>query len=79
MKVVLQHKLSMLYLGNDGSWTANPMDARDFGASLKAMDFLESRHMEDVNVVLKFDNTKYDIVLQSFAQSASPSVTRARS
>lgn len=78
MKVVLQHRLSLLYFGNDGNWTANQQEARDFGASLKAMDFLEARRLEDTHVVLKFDNTKYDIVLQSSTQPKTSSAPTVR-
>ena len=68
MKVVLQHKLSLLYFGNDGNWIADQSEARDFGASLKAMDFLQLHGLKQVHVVLKFEDARYDIVLQSFAQ-----------
>jgi hypothetical protein len=69
MKVVLQNKLSRFYFGNDGRWTADHSKARDFGTSLKAMDFLQANKVEQAQVVLKFQDTKYDIVLQALSDS----------
>lgn len=69
MKVVLQNKLSRFYLGNDGKWTADHSKVRDFESSLRAMDFLQANKMENTQVVLKFQDTKYDIVLQALSNS----------
>ena len=71
MKVVLQDKLSRLYLNEDGDWTADPTDAQDFGASLKAMEFVHVHKLTHAHVVLKFSETRYDIVLQTHLQKPS--------
>lgn len=67
MKVVLQNKLSRFYLAEDGKWTADHLKVRDFGSSLRAMDFLQTNKVENAQVVLKFQDTKYDIVLQALS------------
>ena len=69
MKVVLQNKLSRFYYGMDDNWTADHSQARDFASSLNALDFVQKKKIEHSQVVLKFQDTKYDIVLHSFSDS----------
>lgn len=68
MRVLLQHQSTQLYLTNDDKWSADNWQAKDFGTSLKAMDFLQRFKVRSTNIVLKFDDPKYDIVLRIMAQ-----------
>ncbi len=65
MKIVLQHRTTRLYLAPDDRWTAHPDEARDFGTSLKALDFVRRLEMNEMEIVLKFADPKYDIILHT--------------
>lgn len=65
MKIVLQHKMTRLYLTTGDKWTTHPDEARDFGTSLKALDFVRRLNMDEADIVLKFADSKYDIVLRT--------------
>jgi hypothetical protein len=64
MKVILQSKVSLLYFKDGANWISDWAEARDFGSSLKAIDFCQRHHLEHMQVVLKFADQKYDITLQ---------------
>lgn len=52
-----------MYLRDGGKWTSDPGKARNFGTSLKAIDFLQQFKAEQANIVLKFGDPRYDIIL----------------
>jgi hypothetical protein len=68
MRVVLQQIATKLYFQAEGKWTLDPGEARDFGSSLKAIDYCLDQKMSGVEVVLKFSEAKYDIRLSATAR-----------
>lgn len=75
MRILLQQKNTGLYVKALGVWTHNPGDANDFLSSSKALAFCAANKISDVQLVLKFDEEHYDIVLPTtlgrHARSAS--------
>ena len=65
MKIVLQHKMTRLYFAADDKWSAHPDEARDFGTSLRALDFVRQLDLDEADIVLKFADPRYDIVLRT--------------
>ena len=63
MRILLQQKNSGLYFKALGAWTPNAADATDFLSSTKALAFCAANKISDVQLVLKFDEQHYDIVL----------------
>lgn len=52
-----------MFLSHTGKWTAKPERARDFGTSLTAIDVIQQFDAEQAQIILKFDDPRYDIVL----------------
>jgi hypothetical protein len=63
MRILLQQKETGLYFKDVGSWTRLNGEAMDFVSSTAAIDFCAVNKLTDVQLVLKFDEQKYDIVL----------------
>lgn len=63
MKVLLQQKTSGLYLKGDGTWTLDTWDAMDFLSSSRVTEFCANHKLSGVQIVLKFEEQHYDIVL----------------
>lgn len=63
MRILLQQKNTGLYFKDLGAWVANAVDATDFLSSTKALAFCAANKISDVQLVLKFDQEHYDIVL----------------
>ena len=63
MKILLQQKESGLYFRDVGSWVSDPSEAIDFLSSTSAIDFCVANKISHVQLVLKFDEQRYDIVL----------------
>lgn len=63
MRIVLQQRDGSLYFKDIGSWTADPSDAMDFVSSTAVVEFCELNKIDGVQVVLKFEDEKYEIVL----------------
>jgi hypothetical protein len=63
MRILLQRKDSGLYFKDIDHWTANTSEAMDFVSSTAALDFCAVNHLAGMQIVLKFDGEKYDIVL----------------
>ena len=72
MRIVLQQKDTNLYLRDIDSWTADSLEAMDFVSSTAALDYCAANHLAGVQIVLKFDAEKYDIVLPSVAAQVQP-------
>lgn len=68
MRILLQNKESGEYFKDVGDWTLNPSEAMDFLSSMKAIDFCVTNKMSRVQIVLKFDEQHYDIVLPMSAE-----------
>jgi hypothetical protein len=76
MRIVLQHKVSLEYLKDDFSWINSFEEAKSFGTSLQAMDFSRSHKLTETQVVLKFEDPQYDIVLPTAAVPGTPPSNR---
>jgi len=63
MRILLQQKNTGLYLKDVGAWVTNAAEATDFLSSTKALAFCSANKISDVQLVLKFDEEHYDIVL----------------
>jgi len=76
MRILLQQKETGLYFRDVGSWDANPFEAMDFLSSTAAIDFCVSNKISNVQLVLKFDEQRYDIVMPVQIQSSEPPESR---
>jgi hypothetical protein len=63
MKILLQQKESGLYFRDIGAWDPDPAEAMDFLSSTSAIDFCVANKISNVQIVLKFEEHRYDIVL----------------
>ena len=63
MKVLLQHKESGLYLKAAGVTTGDRVEAMDFLSSTQAMEFCAAHKITGMQIVLRFDEQHFDIVL----------------
>lgn len=64
MRIVLQHRQTGSYFAAIGQWTPSSTEAFNFMSSTQAMEFCLDNSFEDVDVVLKFEKEKYEIVMQ---------------
>jgi hypothetical protein len=63
MRILLQRDQTGEYFKRVGVWTKDPAEAMDFLSSMKAIDFCAANKINGVQIVLKFDQQHYDIVL----------------
>lgn len=63
MRILLQHKETGLYFKDIDSWARSSVEAMDFVSSTAAIDFCVTNKLSCVQLVLKFDEQRYDIVL----------------
>jgi hypothetical protein len=70
MRILLQQKETGLYFKDIGAWTREPGEAMDFLSSTSAIDFCVLNKISGVQMVLKFEEQKYDIVLPLLVEKA---------
>lgn len=63
MRILLQQKETGFYFRDIGSWVRDTSDAMDFVSSTVAIDFCVSNKLPGMQLVLKFADQNYDIVL----------------
>lgn len=63
MKVLLQHTESGLYLDGARVTTGDRAQAMDFLSSTQAIEFCAAHKIADMQIVLRFDEQQFDIVL----------------
>lgn len=68
MKVLLQHKESGLYLKEAGVTTPSAADAMDFLSSTQAIEFCAAHKVIGMQIVLRFPEQHFDIVLPMLAE-----------
>jgi hypothetical protein len=51
------------YSDGRGGWTMNPADAFDHGSGIAALRAARAMQKENLQVVLKFQDSRYDILL----------------
>ena len=72
MRILLQQQSAGLYFKEAGAWTRDAGEAVDFLSSTKAIDYCVSNGISGVQLVLKFDEQLYDIVLPMVADIRQP-------
>ncbi len=72
MRILLQQKENGLYFKDIDAWGPDPAEAMDFLSSTAAIDFCVANKISNVQIVLKFDEQRYDIVLPVLPQSNEP-------
>lgn len=71
MRILIQQKDTGFYFKDVGSWTRNPIEAMDFLSSTTAIDFCVLNKISGVQLVLKFEEQQYDIVLPVMSANQS--------
>jgi hypothetical protein len=71
MRILLQNSRTKLYFSLLGVWTANPNLAYDFRHSARALDFARANELPDVQLVVKFEDSKWDDVIRVPLQIAT--------
>jgi hypothetical protein len=70
MRILLQQKETGLYFKDIGAWTRESGEAMDFLSSSSAIDFCVLNKISAGQIVLKFVEQKYDIVLPLLTEKA---------
>ena len=63
MRILIQQKETGQYFKDVGAWTRDPAEAMDFLSSTSAIEFCATNKITGVQLVLKFEEQRYDIVL----------------
>ncbi len=71
MRILVQQKQTGLYFRDIERWTADTTEAMDFVSSLAAIDFCVMNKLKGVQLVLKFEEQRYDIVLPVLPQQGA--------
>lgn len=77
MRIVLQQKDSGLYFKDIDAWVRNSAQAKDFVSSSAAIDFCVANKLNGLQLVLKFEDQRYEIVLP-ISKLAEPPQPRER-
>jgi len=76
MRILLQQKDTGLYLQEFRTWTRDPAEAMDFLSSTRAIEFCVTHRIVDAQLVLKFEEEHYDIVLPMMVERGSSVTSR---
>jgi hypothetical protein len=79
MRILLQQRDSGLYFEALDSWTADAAEAMDFVSSTAALDFCAANKLAGVQIVLKFQEEKHEIVLSAITPQVLPSQRPSKS
>jgi hypothetical protein len=63
MRVLLRHPTTGLYFLNSKEWTERPEDAWDFKTSVNALQLVTEMKMQEVEILLWFDDPRYNLTL----------------
>ena len=63
MHVLLRQNSSRLFYAGSNQWTANTIDARDFGTITKAESFAHLTRFADLEIVLRYDAPVCELTL----------------
>jgi hypothetical protein len=61
MRILIQNCKTKEYLTEDRFWTTDQSGAAVFGSTTLAMKYSNAHHLVDVQVVLKFEEDRYDL------------------
>ena len=59
MRTLLRKISSGLYFQGPDKWTSNPAEARDFKMIDRALDFVETWQLKDVELAFAFKDSQY--------------------
>jgi hypothetical protein len=76
MRILVQQTATGHYFKDVGLWTQINSEAMDFMSSTAAIDFCVTNKLEGVQLVLKFDEQPYDIVLPVCKPGYKPEPSR---
>lgn len=62
-RVVIQDRQSRLYLKGADEWTPEINEAEDFEQIVEAIDFLRLARLPHIDVLMHFEDPKYDVRL----------------
>ncbi len=63
MRVVLRNMKTGLFFRNSDDWSENAEAARDFVDATTALYFAKEQELLDVEIMLKFENPRHDVVV----------------
>jgi hypothetical protein len=63
MRILLQQIETGMYFKEVGAWVRDYSEAANFGGSTEAIEFCARNQLKGVQLVLKFEEQHYDIVL----------------
>ena len=63
MRIFLQQRETGLFFKDVGFWTGDASEAMEFVSSTTALEFCQTNKLEAVQVVLRFEEERYEIVL----------------
>lgn len=63
MRILLRHTGTGLFFESEDKWTTEPEAARDFGSSGRAIVFVTEWGLGDVEILMAFDDPRYNITL----------------
>jgi hypothetical protein len=63
MRVLIRNRDTGQYIQGPGQWTADPEQAADFKRSARALLFAAEERLGRVEVVLSFEDPRYNITL----------------
>ncbi|MDB6031346.1 MAG: hypothetical protein JWM16_1684 [Verrucomicrobiales bacterium] len=75
MKFLVQKKKTGMFLRPNGTWTGSPEKGRDFFSSIAAVNHCLEEKMQDVCIVLAFEDERLNLRLDPFAVAQ---ITRGR-
>lgn len=78
MRILLQQKETGSYFKDIGSWVREAGEAMDFVSSTAAIDFCVTNKLRDIQMVLKFEDQKFDIVLPIQPVAGSQGIDASR-
>lgn len=77
MRILLQNRDTGLYFKDINSWVRSGSEAMDFVSSSAAIDFCVSNKLSGLQVVLKFEDQRYEIVLPVMQEPEPPQRTKS--
>jgi hypothetical protein len=72
MRILLQQKETGLYFKDIGAWIREPAEAMDFLSSTAAIDFCGVNKISGVQLVLRFEEQRFDIVMPVLPDKSHP-------
>ncbi len=77
MKVLIQNPLTLSYLHSIGTWTSDPEKAYAFRDTRSAIQFCLQNDMEDMQVILKGEDDRFDVQVPVGLQPSLATVAQA--